>query len=96
MGNMYSDIEDFEKAIECYEQAIKIDQQFRQAWTELANVYNELGLYQKAIRIQEKWNKIASNKLLEDDPLKILNHRFARGEITEEEFLRMKKLLEPK
>ncbi|MHA1650937.1 MAG: tetratricopeptide repeat protein, partial [Candidatus Helarchaeota archaeon] len=94
LGDVYYEIADFEKAIESYEHAIQIDPEFKIAWYGLEKVYEDIGQYQKAIECHEKAIKIATNQLLkEEDPLKILKFRLAKGEITQEEFLEMKKLL---
>lgn len=46
-----------------------------------------------AVRLSQGGNKSNSNQRGRDDALEILNQRFAKGEISEEEYAKKKKML---
>ena len=54
LGNVYSELKEYEKAIEQYKKAINIDLNFRDPYINLGNVYSDLKEYEKAIEQYKK------------------------------------------
>ncbi|MFX0140041.1 MAG: tetratricopeptide repeat protein, partial [Candidatus Hodarchaeota archaeon] len=53
-GNTNLRLKDFQKALDCFEKAIEIDPQFKEAWNDMSSAYKGLENYQKAIECCEK------------------------------------------
>ena len=65
---------------------------FKNQKSPIPNVGKKIGEYKEIL--QNKSNKNKPNNKDEDDPLKILKIRYAKGKITKEEFEQMKKDIE--
>ncbi len=54
IGNVYSDLNDYDKAIEMYQKAIGLDPKYATPFNGLGNVYSQLKDYDKAIEMYQK------------------------------------------
>ena len=60
-GQEYTDIEDYERAVECYKKAVEIDPKDDRVWYNLVFTYDKLKNYEKAIECCKKVVEINPN-----------------------------------
>lgn len=90
------EIDRYEEARECYNEINKLCPDDYQVWVRLGHILNRLGYLGEADKCYNEVNRLNPDYYHDhikkkDDPLTVLRFRFASGEITEEEYILMKK-----
>jgi len=88
-GALYVKQGDAQNAIECFDRVLEIDPNNKDA-----KEFKKIAIEESSIKDIEESSVNKTTKITEDNPMKILKMRLAKGEITEEEFTRLKSLLE--
>jgi len=89
MGNALVKLGKVSEAIECFDRVLEIDPN-----NKAAKESKKIAIEESSIKDIEESSVNKTTKITEDNPMKILKMRLAKGEITEEEFTRLKSLLE--
>ena len=58
LGIAYNELEQYEKAIYCYETAVKYKPDYHNAWNNMGIAYNELEQYEKSYLLLRNSSKV--------------------------------------